>query len=137
MGLGLVGGGLSVTKWLYQQGAKITITDLRDKKTLAPILKKLSKYNIKYILGLHRNQDFSAKGGSASGGKNTDLIIKNPAVPINSPYLKIAKKYSSTKNNLLQRYVLKCIKKWGVKSLMGFTNEFDRGKQFVKIVKKL
>lgn len=82
MGLGIAGGGLSVTKWLYQQGAKITITDLRDKKTLALTLKKMKNLDIKYILGRHRAKDF----------KNTDLIIKNPAVPINSPYLKIAKK---------------------------------------------
>lgn len=81
MGLGIVGGGLGVAEWLCRQGAKIIITDLRDKKILAPSLKKLSKYPIKYILGQHRATDF----------KNVDLIIKNPAVPSESPYLKIAR----------------------------------------------
>jgi len=82
MGLGLVGGGLGATKWLYRQGAKITITDLRDKKTLAPTLKKLMGLNIKYVLGRHRKRDF----------ERADLVIKNPGVAINSPYLKIAQK---------------------------------------------
>jgi len=82
MGLGVVGGGLGVAEWLCRQGAEITITDLRDKKTLSPSLKKLSRYPIKYILGQHRAIDF----------KNADLIIKNPAVPSESPYLKIARR---------------------------------------------
>ena len=82
MGLGLVGGGLGVTKWLYRQGAKITITDLRNKKTLAPTLKKLKGLNIKYVLGRHRKRDF----------ERANLVIKNPGVAINSPYLKIAQK---------------------------------------------
>ena len=43
----------------------------------------LSFSGCRYVLGLHRAKDF----------KNADLIIKNPAVPPDSPYLKIAKKY--------------------------------------------
>ncbi|MDD5221929.1 MAG: UDP-N-acetylmuramoyl-L-alanine--D-glutamate ligase [Patescibacteria group bacterium] len=81
MGLGLVGGGLGVIKWLSHQGAKITVTDLRDRKTLLPTLKKLAGLKIKCILGQHRASDF----------RQADLIIKNPAVPIESPYLKIAR----------------------------------------------
>jgi UDP-N-acetylmuramoylalanine--D-glutamate ligase len=82
MGLGLVGGGLGVVKWLDQQSAKITITDLRDRKTLWPTLKKLKRLKIKYVLGRHQAADFH----------KADLIVKNPAVPIESPYLKIAKR---------------------------------------------
>jgi UDP-N-acetylmuramoylalanine--D-glutamate ligase len=83
MGLGIAGGGLGVTKWLHQQGAQITITDLRNKKLLATTIAKLKNYPIKYVLGQHRARDF----------KSADLIIKNPAVPIESSYLKIAKKH--------------------------------------------
>jgi len=89
MGLGLHGGGVGVVKFLAQQGAKILVTDLKTKKELKESIEKLKKYHayrqagkIKYILGKHRVRDF----------KNADLIIKNPGVPRNSEYLKIAKK---------------------------------------------
>jgi len=81
MGLGLHGGGLASTIFFAEKGANVLVTDLRDKKVLQPILNKLKKYNIKYILGEHRNEDFI----------NADLVIKNPAVPAVSPYLKLAK----------------------------------------------
>jgi len=81
MGLGLIGGGVGVAKFLAGQGAEVLVTDLRTRKELNPSLKKLKGLPIKYILGRHRKEDFA----------KADLIIKNPAVPQNSPYLKIAR----------------------------------------------
>jgi UDP-N-acetylmuramoylalanine--D-glutamate ligase len=80
MGLGLNRGGLGVARLLAKAGAKILITDLKTKKELEPSLEKLKDFNIKYILGRHREEDFI----------NTDMVIQNPAVPHNSKYLKIA-----------------------------------------------
>lgn len=82
MGLGLIGGGVGVVKWLIKQGAKVTVTDLKTKKELKPSLNKLKGLPIKYILSRHRLSDF----------KKADLIIKNPGVPNDSPFLKIARK---------------------------------------------
>lgn len=82
MGLGLHGGGVETVKFLTRKGAKITVTDLRDKKKLAPALLSLKKCKtVKYILGKHRKRDFL----------RNDIIVKNPGVPPDSPYLKIAK----------------------------------------------
>ena len=81
MGLGLHGGGLSSAIFFAERGAKLTITDLRDENILRPIINKLQKYEIKYVLGKHRNEDFTG----------ADLVIKNPAVPLSSPFLKLAK----------------------------------------------
>jgi len=80
MGLGLHGGGVSVTKFFLSVGAKVTITDLKTKSQLKDSLAKLPR--LKLVLGKHREEDF----------KNADLIIKNPDVPSTSPYLKIARK---------------------------------------------
>lgn len=81
MGLGLHGGGLESVRWLYKQGAKITVTDLKTKKELAPALKKLKRLrNINYHLGGHQKSDFL----------NCDLVLKGPGVPADSEYLKIA-----------------------------------------------
>jgi UDP-N-acetylmuramoylalanine--D-glutamate ligase len=91
MGLGLLGRGIGVTKFLAESGAKVTVTDLKTKEELKAALKPLAKFkNITYHLGGHNLMDFSAKGGSASGGQ--DLIIRAANVPLDSPYLKEAKK---------------------------------------------
>src|SRR3989344_4663494 len=83
MGLGLHGGGVEVVKWLYKQGTKITVTDLKTRKELAPSLKELQDCRgLIYRLGGHHKPDFS----------NCDLIIKGPGVPADSYYLKIARK---------------------------------------------
>lgn len=83
MGLGLLGRGIGVIKFLAEQGAELTVTDLKTKDQLAPALKQLSKYkNITYVLGEHRLEDFN----------NKDLIIRAPNPPLDSIYLKEAER---------------------------------------------
>jgi UDP-N-acetylmuramoylalanine--D-glutamate ligase len=81
MGLGLHGGGLASARFFASNGAEVTVTDLRSRETLAPTLDSLKDYNILYTLGEHRKEDFF----------NSDLVIKNPAVPATSPFLKEAR----------------------------------------------
>lgn len=80
VGLGILGGGLSMAQYLLKKGAKLTITDLRDKEILKPMIKKLP-VGINYTLGEHNESDF----------KNADIIIFNPAVSYFSPWVKLAK----------------------------------------------
>jgi len=80
MGLGLNQGGLGVARFLVKMGARVLVTDLRTEEELEPSLEKLRGFDIKYILGQHRKEDFI----------NTDMVIQNPAVPHNSKYLEIA-----------------------------------------------
>jgi len=82
MGLGLHGGGVSVVKWLIKQGAVVSVTDLKTKSQLSPSIKKLKGFDVRYVLGKHRNEDF----------KNSDLVIQNPGVPKDSEYIKLAKR---------------------------------------------
>lgn len=83
MGLGLHGGGIGMVKFLAKSGARLTVTDLRSQKILRPALKNLKKLkNIRYVLGRHRKEDFL----------KTDLIVKNPGVKPDSPFLDIARK---------------------------------------------
>jgi len=86
MGLGLHGGGVSVAKFFYKQGANVLVTDLKTEIQLKDSLEKLKKLKIEYVLGGHKESDF----------QKADLIIKNPDVPNSSPYLEIARK-----NNVL------------------------------------
>jgi len=83
MGLGLLGRGIGVTKFLAECGAEITVTDLKTKEQLGTSLRQLGKFkNIKYVLGEHRLEDF----------KDKDLIIRAANVPLDSVYLKEAQK---------------------------------------------
>ncbi|MFA6393010.1 MAG: UDP-N-acetylmuramoyl-L-alanine--D-glutamate ligase [Candidatus Paceibacterota bacterium] len=90
MGLGLLGRGIGYTKFLAECGADLIVTDLKSKEQLAPALKALEKFSghkrglgpIKFVLGEHRLEDF----------KNRDMIIKAAGVPLDSIYIKEAKK---------------------------------------------
>lgn len=93
MGLGLLGRGVGEAAFLAECGAKLIITDLKTREQLKSSLTKLRKYkNIKFVLGEHRLEDFSAKGGPASGGKRPDFILKAASVPLNSPYIAEARR---------------------------------------------
>ncbi len=83
MGLGLLGRGLGVIKFLADCGADLIVTDLKTREELAPSLKKLSQYkNIEYVLGDHRLEDF----------RNRDFIVRAPNAPLDSIYLAEAHK---------------------------------------------
>lgn len=81
MGLGLHDGGLGVARFLVEQGADVTVTDLRTAAVLAPTLAKLEGLPIRYVLGEHRESDF----------READLVVRNPAVPRESRFLQIAR----------------------------------------------
>src|SRR3989338_7090008 len=78
-GLGLLGGGVATTNWLLKPGAKVTVTDLKDKKALFQSLKKI-KGKAVLSLGGHKESDVEAN----------DIIVVNPDVSINNKYVQLA-----------------------------------------------
>ena len=83
MGLGLLGRGINVAKFLAENGAILTVTDLKTADQLALSLKQLAKFsNIKYTLGEHKLEDF----------QKADLVIKAAGVPLDSIYITEAEK---------------------------------------------
>ncbi|MBI4434675.1 UDP-N-acetylmuramoyl-L-alanine--D-glutamate ligase [Candidatus Uhrbacteria bacterium] len=88
MGLGLHGGGLAVATWLLRHGAEVTVTDLKTRQQLRPSVVALERAHVRgrgsltFALGQHRARDF----------RHADLIIQNPGVPRESPYLAIARR---------------------------------------------
>lgn len=81
MGLGLNGGGLASAQFFASRGASVTVTDTKDEKALAESLAALEGLPIRLVLGRHEMEDFS----------RADLVIKNPAVRADSPYLAAAR----------------------------------------------
>lgn len=81
MGLGLFGGGVGVAQFLARQGARVTVTDLRNAAELSPSIKLLEGFPVSYKLGGHFQEDFI----------NADMVIVNPAIPWNSKFLQVAR----------------------------------------------
>ena len=80
MGLGAHGGGAASARFFAECGANVTVTDLRSEEQLSQSVELLADLPIRFRFGEHRIEDFS----------NSDMVIKNPAVPRNSQFLRIA-----------------------------------------------
>ncbi len=80
MGLGVHGGGAGVARFLAERGARVTVTDLQPAARLQASLEALRGYDVRLVLGEHREEDFL----------QADFVVRNPAVPRTSPYLRLA-----------------------------------------------
>lgn len=76
-GLGRFGGGVAVAKWLVSQGAKALVTDRDPMAKLADSVKQLDGLPVEFVLGEHRETDFT----------DTDLLVVNPAISPSNPFL--------------------------------------------------
>ena len=87
LGLGLHGGGAGAASFFARAGAKVIVTDLKRKAELRSTLQKLARFkNIAYVLGRHHKEDII----------NADMIVKNPGVLEDSPWLKLARVHNVT-----------------------------------------
>ncbi len=83
MGLGLLGRGVGDAKFLAECGAELVVTDLKTKEQLTDSLEQLKGFsNITLVLSEHRLEDF----------KDRDMVIKAAGVPLDSIYIKEARK---------------------------------------------
>lgn len=83
MGLGLLGRGVGDTAFLAECGADLIVTDMKTETQLHESLDQLKGYrNITYRLGGHNEEDF----------KGRDIILRAAGVPVDSPYIEIARK---------------------------------------------
>ncbi|HUX41241.1 MAG TPA: UDP-N-acetylmuramoyl-L-alanine--D-glutamate ligase [Rectinemataceae bacterium] len=81
MGLGLHGGGIATARFLAMAGAELTVTDMKGEEDLADSVAALEGLPIRFVLGRHDIEDFSS----------ADIVVKNPAVRPDSPYVLAAK----------------------------------------------
>ncbi len=90
MGLGLHGGALHVTRWLMAHGAQVRVTDVQPAPALEPTLQKLPRSSrLTLVLGRHRVRDF----------RWAQVVVQNPAVPRESPYLAVARRAGARLEN--------------------------------------
>lgn len=83
MGLGVHGGGLGVARFMARCGANVRVTDLRTAEKMQASIDALAGEGlpVEYTLGEHREEDF----------RWADVVVKNPAVPRESPWLALAR----------------------------------------------
>ena len=81
-GLGLNDGGLGMAEYFLEQGAKVTITDMKTKDELKAQIETLSKYeSVEFHLGGHIESDFI----------ENDIIVRNPAIKPDNKFLRLAR----------------------------------------------
>lgn len=85
IGLGTRRGGLGVARYLAQQGAVVTVTDLRPAEVLRETMAELADLPIRYVLGGHEERDFTPDGA--------DMVVRNPGVPRRAPLLELARSH--------------------------------------------
>lgn len=86
MGLGTIGKGLKDALFFYNLGARVTVTDLKTENELGASINELKKYNdIILHLGTHIESDFI----------ENEVIVRNPDVKYDSPFLEIAKNHGN------------------------------------------
>jgi UDP-N-acetylmuramoylalanine--D-glutamate ligase len=89
MGLGLNGGGLATAKFLLSRGAVVTVTDMKDASAFVGPVNELTAFAaargyppVRFVLGRHEMADF----------EKADMVLKNPIVHPDSPYLLASKR---------------------------------------------
>ncbi len=107
-GLGLHGGGVSAAKFCSEAGAKVIVTDLKKEQTLSKSIDQLKNYPITFVLGEHRVQDF----------RDADIVVKNPGVRPDSPFLQHAR-WIESDLSLYFRYAPLQSKHWAVTGTKG------------------
>ena len=98
MGLGLLGGGVGVARYLARQGARVTVTDLKGEDALADSVARLAGLPVTLHLGGHAEADFA----------EADLVVVNPAVPDGSPFLATARAAGAALETEINLFVKLC-----------------------------
>ncbi len=98
MGLGLQGSGMAAARYAAQQGAIVRVTDMKSPEVLAPSVQALAGLPIGFVLGEHREEDFLW----------ADIVIRNPGVPLSSPYLRLAREHGAQIEMEIALFFLAC-----------------------------
>lgn len=98
MGLGSFGGGVGLARYLAMQGATVTVTDLQRAEALQASVATLQSLPIRFVLGEHCERDFV----------DTDVVFVNPAVPLTSPYLHLARTHQVPLDSEINLFVRQC-----------------------------
>jgi UDP-N-acetylmuramoylalanine--D-glutamate ligase len=99
MGLGRHGGGVAAARWLAQQGAHVTVTDLAAAQALAESVEALTDVTIaRWALGGHQASDFVT----------AETVVVNPAVRPDNPLVELARAGGATITSEIELFLERC-----------------------------
>ena len=98
MGLGRFGGGVGVTRWLAGQAARVTVSDQAGPEQLGESVAALAGLDVELHLGGHDEADFTG----------CELLVANPAVPFDSPYLALARRAGAELTTEINLFCQRC-----------------------------
>ena len=96
--LGLARQGTALARFLVQAGAKVTISDVRDKEMLADRLAELEDLPVDYVLGEH----------PPSLLDRADLLCLSGGVPVDIPIVVMARRRGIPLSNDAQIFIERC-----------------------------
>lgn len=88
VGLGLLGGGVATTNWLLDHGARVTVTDLKNRDQLLPSVKKIEAHMKRVARDGAAYEKMKASLSWELGGHaeqlmdRADIVVVNPDVSI-------------------------------------------------------
>lgn len=98
MGLGRFGGGLGAALYALDQGALVTVTDLKPAAELAESVAALGGRPVTLHLGEHRDDDF----------RLADVLIVSPAVKPDDPYVALARQAGAEITSEMNLFLQRC-----------------------------
>jgi len=98
LGLGRFGGGVGVIKWLCEQGANVTVSDLAPAEKLADSVAELDGLDVTLHLGGQIADDFTSP----------DLLVVSPAVPAGAEPLRQAAEASVPRTTEINLFIARC-----------------------------
>jgi UDP-N-acetylmuramoylalanine--D-glutamate ligase len=99
IGLGILGGGVSIVNWLLKQGAKVSVTDSKPKEFFKDSIKKI-KGKVNYYF---ENCD-------KKNVADADIIVVNQAIPKTNPLVILAEKLGKPVYNESNIFYRECTK---------------------------
>ncbi|HET6879801.1 MAG TPA: UDP-N-acetylmuramoyl-L-alanine--D-glutamate ligase [Pirellulales bacterium] len=99
MGLGRHGGGVAAARWLAEQGAVVTVTDVLDERVLADSIAELKDTPIaNWRLAEHCPHDFS----------RAELLVVNPAVRPDDRFVALARAANVPITSEIELFLTRC-----------------------------
>jgi UDP-N-acetylmuramoylalanine--D-glutamate ligase len=98
VGLGRFGGGVGATRWLCQQGARVTVSDRATAEELDDSVAALEGLDLTLHLGGHDERDFL----------EADLLVVNPAVPKSLAPLAAAARAGVPRTTEMNLFIERC-----------------------------
>jgi len=85
MGIGRRGGGVGAIRYAVESGAQVRVTDRGDPPSFRDVVEQFAGTPVEFVLGRHDEADF----------RWADVVVRNPDVRRDSPYLRIAEEHGA------------------------------------------